>query len=162
MLRNGILSCCLFRGMVRNRIPSVCLYLRSKEPNSELFSLPRNGSERSSERLLLSLFHGREFQAFFSSAEWFEWNSEHFLFRGTAGIPPEQTNCSVYSFFRGIIFLSEIANPRRGSWFVTWRSWELRAICIGCSGMGCSLARYCLLSTVCHNWNYPYRAVAVL
>ncbi len=52
--------------------------------NSEYFSPLRNGSER---------------------------NSENFLFRGTAGIPPEQTNCSVYSVFRRIIFLSEIANP---------------------------------------------------
>jgi hypothetical protein len=40
-----------------------------------------------------------------------EWNSESFLFRGTAGIPPEQTICPVNSVFRGIIFLSEIANP---------------------------------------------------
>jgi hypothetical protein len=47
-------------------------------------SLPRNGSER---------------------------NSKSFLYRGTTGIPPEQTYCSVYSVFRGIIFLSEIANP---------------------------------------------------
>jgi hypothetical protein len=39
-----------------------------------------------------------------------EWNSENFLFRGTDGIPPEQTHCSIYSVFRGIIFLSEIAN----------------------------------------------------
>ncbi len=36
-------------------------------------------------------------------------NSESFLFCGVAGIPPEQTNCSIYSVFRGI-FLSEIAN----------------------------------------------------
>jgi hypothetical protein len=54
--------------------------------NSEHFSPLRNGSER---------------------------NSESFLFRGTAGMPPEQSNCSVYSVFRGIIFLSEIANPTR-------------------------------------------------
>ena len=33
-----------------------------------------------------------------------ERNSESFLFRGTAGILPEQTNFSVYSVFRGIIF----------------------------------------------------------
>ena len=52
--------------------------------NSEHFSPLRNGSKR---------------------------NSESFLFRGTAGIPPEQSNCSVYSVFHGIIFLSEIANP---------------------------------------------------
>ncbi len=55
------------------------------EQNSEHFSPLRNGSER---------------------------DSENFLFHGTAGIPPEKTNCSVYSVFRGIIFLSEIANPR--------------------------------------------------
>jgi hypothetical protein len=40
-----------------------------------------------------------------------ERNSESFLSRGTAGIPPEQTSCSVNSVFRGIIFLSEIATP---------------------------------------------------
>jgi hypothetical protein len=88
--------------MVRNRIPSVCLYFCSTERNSELFSLPRNGSDRNSERNLI-LFHGKEFRAFFSSAEVSERNSENFLFRGKAGIPPEQTNCSV---FRGKIFLS--------------------------------------------------------
>jgi hypothetical protein len=57
-----------------------------------------------------------------------EWNSEHFyllwngserdsesfVFRGTAGIPPELTICSVYSVFRGKFFLSEIANPSTG------------------------------------------------
>ncbi len=45
------------------------------------FSVPRNGSER---------------------------NSESFLFRGTAGIPPELTKCSVYSVFRGIIFCRKL------------------------------------------------------
>ncbi len=30
------------------------------------------------------------------------------LFRGTAGIPPEQTCCSVYSVFRGIIFCRKL------------------------------------------------------
>jgi len=82
--RNGIPSCFLFRGMVQKRIPRVCFYFCSMVQNSEHFSPLRNGSEG---------------------------NSESFLFRGTAGIPPEQTNCSVYSVFRGIIFLSEIANP---------------------------------------------------
>jgi hypothetical protein len=106
--RNGILSCFLFRGMVRNRIPIVSFYCCSTERNSELISLPRNGSERNSESLLLLLFHGTEFRAFFSSSEI---NSESFLFRGIAGIPPEQTKCSVLFVFRGIIFLSEIANP---------------------------------------------------
>jgi hypothetical protein len=82
--RNEIPSIFLFRGMVRNKILRVCFYFHSTVENSEHFSLPRNGSER---------------------------NSESFLFRGTAGIPPEQTNCSGYSVFRGIFFLSEIANP---------------------------------------------------
>jgi hypothetical protein len=49
--------------------------------NSEHFYLPQNGSER---------------------------NFESFLLRGTAGIPSELAICSV---FRGIFFLSEIANP---------------------------------------------------
>jgi hypothetical protein len=39
-----------------------------------------------------------------------ERNSESFVFRGTAGIPPELIICSVYSVFRGKNFLSEIAN----------------------------------------------------
>ncbi len=61
----------------------------SKEQNSEHFSLLRKGSER---------------------------NSESFLFCGTAEIPTEQTNCSDYSVFRGIIFLSEIANRMLTFW----------------------------------------------
>jgi hypothetical protein len=73
----------LFHGMVQNGIPRVCFYFCSMVQNSENSSPLRNGSER---------------------------NSESFMFRGTAGIPPEQTNCSVYSFFRGIIFLSEGAS----------------------------------------------------
>ncbi len=40
-------------------------------PSCMLFSLPRNGSERNSESLLLLLLHATEFRAFFSSAEWF-------------------------------------------------------------------------------------------
>ncbi len=91
---------------------SKCLQIFfSTERNSELFSPPQNGSDWNSERLHLILFHGKEFRAIFSSAERFDRNSENFLFRGTAGIPPKQTNCSVYSVFRGIIFLLEIANP---------------------------------------------------
>jgi hypothetical protein len=115
--RNGMLSWFLFRWMVWNRIPSVCFYFCSTDPNSELFSLPRNGSER---------------------------NSESFLFRGTAAIPPEETNCSVYSVFRGIIFLSEIANPivegygkrlegkyraMKGEIWVEWEGRENRLFC---------------------------------
>ncbi len=98
-----------FRRMVRNRIPSVCLYFCSTERNSELFSFPRNGSEWNSERLLQIFFHGTEFRAFSRLWNGSEQNSENFLFRGT-GIPPEETNCSVYSVFRGIIFWSEITN----------------------------------------------------
>jgi hypothetical protein len=69
--RNGIPSCFIFLGMVQNGIPSVCFYFWSTERNFTLFSLPRNGSEQNSESLLLFLFHGTEFQAFFSFAEWF-------------------------------------------------------------------------------------------
>ena len=47
--RNGIPSCVLFRRMVRNRIMGVCFYFCSTERNSELFPLPRKGSERNSE-----------------------------------------------------------------------------------------------------------------
>jgi hypothetical protein len=63
----------LFRRMVQNGIPRVCLYFCSMVQNSEHSSPLWNGSER---------------------------NSESFLFRGTAGIPPKQTNRSVYSVFR--------------------------------------------------------------
>ncbi len=47
--RNGIPSSVLFRRRVRNRIMEVCFYFCSTERNSELFSLPRKGSERNSE-----------------------------------------------------------------------------------------------------------------
>jgi hypothetical protein len=77
----GIPSIFLFRGMVRNGIPRVCLYFCSTVHNSEHFPLPRNGSE---------------------------WNSESFLFCGTAGIPQEQTNSFVYPIR---FFLSKMANP---------------------------------------------------
>jgi hypothetical protein len=56
-------------------------------------------------------FHGTEFGVVFSSAEGFGTEFREFLFRGTAGIPSELTISSVYSVFRGIIFLSEIPNP---------------------------------------------------
>ncbi len=79
--------------------------------NKTFFSLPRKGSERNSESLLLFLFYGTEFRVFFSSAEGFGTEFRGFLFRGAAGIPSEITICSVYSVFRGIIFLSEIPNP---------------------------------------------------
>ncbi len=108
---------------------------------SELFSLPRNGSEWHSKsllqcffyamefrvvfssvegfgiefrELLLFLFHGTEFRAFYLLRKGSERNSESFLFCGAAGIPPEIPICSFYSVFRGIIFLSEIPNPNLG------------------------------------------------
>jgi hypothetical protein len=109
--RNGIPSCFLFRGMVRNETPRICVYVCSTERNSELYSLPWKGSERNCESLLLCLSHGTEFRVVFSSAEGFGTEFRVFLFRGTGGIPPEITICSVYSVFRGIIFLSEIPNP---------------------------------------------------
>jgi hypothetical protein len=49
---NGIPSISLFRGMIRNGIPRVCLNFCSTVQNSEHFSLPRNGSERNSESFL--------------------------------------------------------------------------------------------------------------
>jgi hypothetical protein len=74
-------------------------------------SVPRNGSERNSESLLLCLSMVQNSEHSSPLRNGSERNSEGFLFRRTDGIPPEQTNCSVYSVFRGIIFLSEIANP---------------------------------------------------
>jgi hypothetical protein len=88
----------------------------ASERNSELLSLPRNGSEQNSKCLLIILFRRTGLRVVFSSAEWFRTefrafasicsmvqNSEHFsplrnssqqnsencLFRGTAGIPPD-------------------------------------------------------------------------
>jgi hypothetical protein len=98
-----VLSWFLFRGMLRNGIPKVYFYFFCTERNSELCSLPRNGSERNSENLHLFWFHGTEFRAVFSSAEEFgtelwefasifvPWNGipRCFLFRGRVrnGIP---------------------------------------------------------------------------
>ncbi len=47
--RKGIPSCFLFRWSVWKGIPRVRFYFCSTERNSELFSLPRKGSERNSE-----------------------------------------------------------------------------------------------------------------
>ncbi len=123
---------------LQNGIPRVYFYFCSAERNYELFSLPRNGLERNSESLLLVLFHGMQFWAFFSSAEWFVTEFREFasifvplyiipsifLFHGLVrnGIPrvfssrnsrnSEGTN-QLFRLFRlpRIIFLSEIANP---------------------------------------------------
>jgi hypothetical protein len=103
--------------MLRNRIPGVCFYVFSTEWNTEHFSPLRNGSERNSESFLFrGLVQKRiprvcfDFCSVVESSEHSslqngsERNSESFLFRGTAGIPPEQTNCFVYSVLYGIIF----------------------------------------------------------
>jgi hypothetical protein len=71
----------------------------------------RKGSEIISRVCFYFFFHGTEFRDVFSSTEGFGTEFRDFLFRGTAGFPSEITICSVYSVFRGIIFLSEIPNP---------------------------------------------------
>ena len=58
-------------------ISRVYFYFCSTVANSKHFSLPQKG---------------------------LEWNSESFLFRGTAANPSEQTIHFVYSVFRGIFF----------------------------------------------------------
>jgi hypothetical protein len=75
-----------------------------------------NGLEWNSESLLLSCSMVQNFKHSSPLRNGSERTSECFLFLGTDGIPPEQTSCSVYSFFRGIIFLSEIANPNSKSY----------------------------------------------
>ncbi len=109
--RKGIPSCVLFRRMVRNRIPRICIYFGSTERNSELCSLPQKGSEQNYGSLFLFFVHGTEFPLVFFSAEGFRTEFRDFLFRGTTGISSEITICSVYSVFCGIIFLAEIPNP---------------------------------------------------
>ncbi len=108
--RNGIPSCFFFHGMVRNRITSVCFYFCSMERNSELFSLLWNGSEWNPRVCFYFCSTVQNSEHFSPLQKGLEQNSESFLFRGAAGIPPEQINCSLYSVFRWI-FLSEIANP---------------------------------------------------
>jgi hypothetical protein len=103
--RNGIPSCVLIRGRVRNRIVGVFITHTSNRPR-----LLNSFNQRV--MLLLFLLHGTEFRVVFSSAEGIGTEFRDFLFRGTTGIPSETTICSVYSVFRGIIFLSEIPNPR--------------------------------------------------
>jgi hypothetical protein len=91
--RNGVPSCFLLCVIVRNGVLSV---------------------------LLLFLFHGMEFQDVYSSAfcgmvqngirkfASIFVQRKSFLFRGTAGIPLEQTNSSV---FCGIIFCRKLPMP---------------------------------------------------
>ncbi len=111
--------------MLGNRIPRVCFYFFSTDRNFEHFSPLRNGSERNSESFLFrgmvqngiprvyfyfcSMVQNSENSSPLRNGS--ERNSESFMFRGTAGIPPGQTNCSVFSVFRGIIFCRK-ARPR--------------------------------------------------
>jgi hypothetical protein len=60
-----------------------------------LFSLLQNAWERIFESLLLFLFNGMDH--YYLPRNGSERNSGSFLFRGTAGILSELTNCSVYS-----------------------------------------------------------------
>ncbi len=133
-----VLSSFIFEKWFGTEFREIAFYFGSTKRNSELCSLPWNGLERNSENLHLFWFHGTEFRVVFPSAEglgtelW-KFSSffvprngipscflfrgrvrngiRDFLFRGTTGIPSEITICSVYSVFRGIIFLSEIPNP---------------------------------------------------
>jgi len=108
--------------MLQNGILRVCFYFCSTEWNSELFSLPRNCSEWNSESLLLFLFYGTEFPNCFLfcgmvQTKFREFASifvpqyripSIFLLRGTAGNPLEQTTCSVYSVFWGILYCRKL------------------------------------------------------
>jgi hypothetical protein len=60
-----VLSRFLFRGMVRNRIPTVCFYICSTQRNSELFSLQLKGSEGILRVGFYFCFHGMEFRVVF-------------------------------------------------------------------------------------------------
>jgi hypothetical protein len=111
VVRKGIPSCVLFRGMVRNGILRICIYFGSTKRNSELCFLLEKGLEQNYGSLPLFLFHGTEFRVVFFSAEGFGTEFRDFLSCGTTGIPSEITICSVYSVFRGINFLPEIPNP---------------------------------------------------
>jgi hypothetical protein len=57
--------------MVRNAFPRVYFCFCCTERNSELCSLPGNGSELNSENLHLFWFHGTVFRVVFSFAEGF-------------------------------------------------------------------------------------------
>jgi hypothetical protein len=95
--------------MVWNRIPRVLLFLFHGTEFRVVFSSAEGfGTEF---REYASIFAGTEFRVVFLSAEGFGTEFRSFLFRGTAGIPLEISICSVYSVFRGIIFLSEISKP---------------------------------------------------
>jgi hypothetical protein len=101
------LRACFLCKMRWNKIPKVCFYFCSTERSSPLF-LFRGIVRRVCCYISSSVLHSEHFSLPRNCSER---NSESFLFRGTAGIPPEQTKCSVYSVFHGISFWSEMANP---------------------------------------------------
>jgi hypothetical protein len=109
--RNGIPSCFLHRSRIWKGILRVCFYFCFLE--TEFWVVFSSADVFGREfREFASLFKRREFLVVFSSTEGFGTEFRGFLFRGTAGIPAEIAICSIYSVFRGIIFLSEILNPR--------------------------------------------------
>ncbi len=94
----------------RNKILSACFYFCSTEWK-KLFSLPCNSSEWNSESLLPFLFHGTEYRAFFSSAERFGTEFREF------SVP--RNSARTHQLFRLFRlprnhFLSEIVNPNYG------------------------------------------------
>ncbi len=109
---HSILSSFLFRRMVWKGIPRVFFYFCFTERNSELFSLPPKGSEGKSESLLLFLFNGKEFRDVSPSAEGFGTEFPGLSVQRNSLNSVGNNHCSVYSVFRGIIFLPEIPKPK--------------------------------------------------
>jgi hypothetical protein len=92
--------------MHQNGIPRVCFYFCSKKRNSKLFSLPHFRTEF---REFAFIFVPQyTIPSIFLLCGMVRNGSEGFLFRGTAGIPPEQTNCSIYSVYRGKFFCRKL------------------------------------------------------
>jgi hypothetical protein len=108
MLRIGILE---FASIFfpRNGIPSIFLLCRTVLNRIPRFFFPRNCAERNSESLLIFLFHGTEFRALFSSAERrFGTEFRKFSVPQNSWNSGNETNCSVYSIFRGIFFCRKL------------------------------------------------------
>ncbi len=93
--------------LLQSEILRVCFYFCSTERNYVLFCLPRNGSELN---LFASIFVlQNRITSISPLRNGSERNSKSFLFHGRAEIPPEQTNCSVYSVFIRIIFCRNLS-----------------------------------------------------
>ena len=75
------------------------------ERNSELCSLPQKGSEQNNGNLLLFLFHGTVFRVVFSSAEGFGTEFRDFLFRETTGIPSDNHLFRLFRLPRNYFFV---------------------------------------------------------